>query len=71
MKGKLNLCIILACNILASDILALYHLSNYDYRRNCSLATLFPAAITVTQMRVGNQYWRNDLEEDIFNSKVI
>lgn len=49
-----------ACNILVQDIDALYQLANYGHNRNCSISALFPAVVSVANLKIGGKAVRQD-----------
>lgn len=42
-----------ACNVLFQDTDGIYTLRNYGKRSNCSISTLFPAAVKVAALNIG------------------
>ncbi|XP_075148868.1 corticotropin-releasing factor-binding protein [Haematobia irritans] len=48
------------CNVLVQDTDALFHIANYGHNRNCSISALFPAAVSVTNLKIGGKAVRQD-----------
>ncbi|KAM7361950.1 corticotropin-releasing factor-binding protein isoform 2-T2 [Cochliomyia hominivorax] len=48
------------CNILVQDIDALYHIANYGHNRNCTISALFPAVVSVANLKIGGKAVRQD-----------
>ncbi|KAH8311375.1 hypothetical protein KR044_005987 [Drosophila immigrans] len=44
-----------ACNVLVQDTAAVYKMSNFGHARNCTLSALFPAAISLGNLRIGSK----------------
>lgn len=45
----------LACNVLVQDTAAVFKMSNFGHARNCTLSALFPAAISLGNLRIGSK----------------
>ncbi|XP_061394314.1 corticotropin-releasing factor-binding protein [Musca vetustissima] len=48
------------CNILVQDIDALYTIANYGHNRNCTISALFPAVVSVANLKIGGKAVRQD-----------
>lgn len=44
-----------ACNVLVQETAAVYKMSNFGHARNCTLSALFPAAISLANLRIGSK----------------
>jgi hypothetical protein len=51
-----------ACNMLLEGISDVYTLRNYGKSMNCSLASLYPARVTVLSLSVGMTNTKRDME---------
>ncbi|ALC47633.1 CG15537 [Drosophila busckii] len=47
------------CNVLVQNTAAVYKISNYGHPRNCTLSAIFPAAISLGNLRIGGKSVRN------------
>lgn len=43
------------CNVLVQDTAAVYKMSNFGHPRNCTLSALFPAAVSLGNLRIGSK----------------
>ncbi|XP_055381409.1 corticotropin-releasing factor-binding protein [Condylostylus longicornis] len=43
------------CNIMVQDTASFYSLNNYGHQRNCTLTALFPAVISIINIKVGER----------------
>ncbi|XP_030370918.1 corticotropin-releasing factor-binding protein [Scaptodrosophila lebanonensis] len=46
------------CNVLVQDTAAVYKMANYGHARNCTLSALFPASISLANLRIGGKIVR-------------
>ncbi|XP_067632938.1 corticotropin-releasing factor-binding protein [Eurosta solidaginis] len=43
------------CNVLVQNTAAVYYMANFGYQRNCTISALFPAAVAVTNLKIGGK----------------